>query len=202
MPVFVLETEGDLQAPLSYWRARQPDSERVRVWEVAGTSHADSYLIGAAAPLMGIDWRINEGPHRYVAQAALRALVAWVTEGTPPPAARPVELISTTPLVVARDEAGNALGGVRTPAVDVPVARLSGEPPAGIRHPVGWLFGSTADLPPEELAHRYGDEAGYVRAFAESLDGAISAGFLLAENRAELLAAAEAVVFPPVPTPA
>ncbi len=81
-PVLVLQTEGDLLPPLSYWRARQPDSEWIRTWEVAGTSHADDYLIGPAAPLMGCDWRINEGPQRYVVQAAVQALIAWCTAGT------------------------------------------------------------------------------------------------------------------------
>jgi len=200
VPVFVLETEGDLLPPLAYWRARQPDTDLFRVWEVAGTSHADSYLIGAAAPLMGVRWRINEGPHRYVAQAALHALVAWAEAGTPPPAAVQVELAEGP--VVVRDEAGNALGGVRTPFLDAPVFALSGQPPAGTRHPVGWLFGSTAELPPEYLARRYGDEEGYVAAFTASLDAAISAGFLLPAHREELLATAAAVRFPPVPAPA
>ncbi len=197
VPVLVLQTEGDVLPPLAYWMARQPACDLVRVWEIAGTSHADSYLIGAAAPLLGIDWRINEGPHRYVAQAALRALNEWVTRGTPPPEAKPIELASTDPLVIARDEAGNAVGGVRTPVLDVPVVTLSGEPPAGTRQPVGWLFGSTKDLPPEYLAGRYGDAAGYVRAFTESLDAAIKAGFVLPASREELLAAATAVTFAP-----
>jgi hypothetical protein len=196
VPVLVLQTEGDLLPPLAFWMARQPDSDLVRVWEIAGTSHADSYLIGAAAPLFGLDWRINEGPHRYVAQAALRALADWVREGTPPPSASPIELTSLDPPVIARDEAGNAVGGVRTPVLDVPVVTLSGQPPAGSRHPVRWLFGSTTELPREYLVARYGDEAGYVRAFTESLDAAIQAGFLLPAHREELLAAAKAVTFP------
>jgi Alpha/beta hydrolase domain len=192
-PALVLQTEGDLQPPLAYRLARQPDSERVRVWEVAGTAHADDYLIGAGAAFFGIDWPINAGPQRYVVQAALRALVSWTAAGTPPPAAPPIQFESERPPVIARDKAGNALGGVRTPLVDVPVAALSGEGPPG--KPLGWLVGQTVPLPADELVRRYGDRAGYLAAFTESLDTAIAAGFVLPEDRAALLGQANEIVF-------
>ncbi len=194
-PVVVLVAEGDLMPPLSFWLARQPDSEWLRLWEMAGTSHADQYLINGAAALMGCDWRINEGPHRFIAQAALHALVEWQAAGTPPPAAPRIELESLSPAVIARDKAGNAIGGVRTPALDVPVATLRGEAPPGPATAPGWLVGSTTPLPAPELLSRYGDEAGYLSAYTESLDAAIKAGFLLPAHRDELLAQAAEVSF-------
>jgi len=221
-PVLVLEAEGDLVRPLACRLARQPDGDRLRWWEVAGTSHADSYLIGAASALMGCDWRINEGPHRFVAQAALHALVRWVTEGTPPPSAARIEFTTDEPYspggalcspgdtpeppmaqnppqpAIARDHAGIAIGGVRTPHVDVPDVVLSGEGPAGTAGRLGWLVGSTTPLPADDLARKYGDEAGYRRAYERSLDQAIEAGFLLPAHRDELLAQAGAVTFPPL----
>jgi hypothetical protein len=187
-PVLVLEAEGDLMPPLAFRIARQPDSNRLRLWEMAGTSHADSYLIGVAADLMGCDWRINEGPHRFIAQAALHALVGWCTAGTPPPSAARIEFSSDHPPVIARDRAGNAVGGVRTPVVDVPLVTLRGDSPPGKADALGWLVGSTTPLPPDDLLRRYGDRAGYLRAFTESLDEATGAGFLLPAHREELLA--------------
>jgi hypothetical protein len=205
-PVLVVETEGDLQPPLAYRLVRQPDSDRVRVWEMAGTAHADDYLIGAGAEFFGIDWKINAGPQQYVIRAALRALVGWTADGTPPTAAPPIQFESVLPRgddppeppaeplqVIARDDAGNALGGLRTPLVDVPVATLSGEGPPG--KPLGWLVGQTVPLPAGELIRRYGDHAGYVAAFTESLDAAIAAGFVLAQDRAALLRQASEIVF-------
>jgi hypothetical protein len=197
-PVLVLEAEGDLVRPLTGRLARQPDADRLRWWEVAGTSHADSYLIGAASEFLGCDWRINEGPHRFVAQAALHALVRWVTEGTPPPGAARIEFTSGERPAIARDEAGIAIGGVRTPHVDVPVVVLSGEGPPGTAARLGWLVGSTTPLAAADLARRYGDEEGYRRAYEASLDQAIEAGFLLPAHREELLAEARGVTFPPV----
>lgn len=129
-------------------RGRAADRRADRPAERHGRSahphrrHADSYLVGPASALMGCDWRINEGPHRFVAQAALHALVRWVAEGTPPPSAPRIELTSGDRPRIARDQAGIAVGGVRTPKVDVPVAVLSGESP-GPGKALGWLVGST-----------------------------------------------------------
>jgi hypothetical protein len=200
-PVLVLEAEGDLVGPLACRLARQPDDDRLRWWEVAGTSHADSYLLGPAAMLMGCDWRVNEGPHRFVAQAALHALVRWLTDGTPPASAARIEFATDEPAVIARDADGIAIGGVRTPHVDVPVVVLSGEGPPGTAGRLGWLVGSTTPLPAEDLARRYGDEAGYKGAYQASLEQAIEAGFLLPAHRDQLIAQADRVAFPPVAAP-
>jgi hypothetical protein len=83
---------------------------------------------------------------------------------------------------------------VRTPLVDVPVATLSGEGPPGKL--LGWLVGQTVPLPDDELVRRYGDHAGYLAAFTESLDAAIALGFVLPEDRATLIAQAAGVAFP------
>jgi hypothetical protein len=193
VPVMVLEAEGDIVGRLRFSLARQPDSDRYRLWEVAGTAHADAYLLGAVAPLLGFDWPINSGPHRFVAQAALHALDAWVRDGTLPPLADRIQLASADPATIARDGHGIALGGVRTPAVDVPVAVHSGEGPPGR---VGFLVGETTPLAPEVLRELYGDRAGYLSAFTAALDAAIAAGFLLPAHRAQLLAEAQAVPLP------
>ncbi len=131
-PVLILESEGDIVPPLAFGLARQPDSGWLRLRETAGTAHADADTLGAGqARLPGVDWRINEGPHRFLAQAALHALQRWVCQGTPPPRAARIDLASQQPPVIARDQYGIALGGVRTPAVDVPAATLSGQGPPG-----------------------------------------------------------------------
>jgi hypothetical protein len=195
VPVFTLETETDVGPRLDFSPARQPDTDRIRTWEVAGTAHADAYLVGAYAHLIGCDFPVNRGPHHEVAQAALHALVRWVDEGTPPPAAPSIELASGSPPVIARDGYGNALGGVRTPDVDVPVAVLSGDAPADASE-LCILFGSTLPFDGATLRRLYGDEARYRAAYEESLDAVVAAGFVLDGDRHAMLARAEAVVFP------
>lgn len=196
VPVFIFETETDVGARLDFAPARQPDTDRIRTWEVAGTAHADAYLVGAYAHLIGCDFPVNRGPHHEVAQAALHALVRWAGGGEPPPLAPPIALASTSPPVIARDALGNALGGARTPDVDVPVAALSGEAPEGASE-LCQLFGSTAPFEGAMLRRLYRSEAGYRAAYVEALDAAVAAGFVLDDDRHAMLARAGEVVFPP-----
>ena len=70
---------------------------------------------------------INFAPqHHYVLQAALSHLCQWVRMGQPPPTAAPIELDDTDPPQPVVDSNGLAQGGIRTPWVDVPIARTSG----------------------------------------------------------------------------
>ena len=43
VPVIMVQTETDLLGGCDYLPARQPDSAYVRLWEVAGTAHADQF---------------------------------------------------------------------------------------------------------------------------------------------------------------
>ena len=194
VPVFVFETETDLGPVLDFGPARQPDTDRIRTWEVAGTAHADAYVVGGFAHLLGCDFEVNEGPQHFVAQAALVALNRWITDGVPPATAPPLRLAKTTPPELARDRLGNALGGVRTPAVDVPVAALSGEAPPGASRLCA-LFGSTVRFEPATLVRLYGDRSGTSPPTSEAWTPPSRPGFLLGSDRAELLAQAQAVSF-------
>ena len=144
----MFETQTDL-IELGYASAQQPNTDRIRTWEVAGTSHADAYLVGSAAGALGCTTPINDGPQHVVVQAAFAAFNRWVDNGTPPPSPPPFRLASTKPAALALDSHGNVIGGVRTPAVDVPVSTLSGAAPAGTSV-ICSLFGSAVAV---QLSH-------------------------------------------------
>ncbi|MGH9085898.1 MAG: alpha/beta hydrolase domain-containing protein, partial [Acidimicrobiales bacterium] len=128
-PVLTLETESDVVGFFGYHRARQPDTDRFRLWEVAGTAHADAYIVGPLADALDCGGQINTGPQHLVVKAALRHLDTWVRTGEAPPPAEPFELDDTSGQTrLVRDGDGIVVGGIRTPLVDVPVATLSGEP--------------------------------------------------------------------------
>lgn len=194
-PVLVFETETDVGPLLDYGPARQPDTSRFRLWEVAGTAHADAYLVGRVTSLLGCNFTINQGPEHFVVQAALHGLDRWVRDGVAPPVAPRLQLAATAPPRLARDDLGNALGGVRTPAVDTPVAALSGQAPPGTSVLCS-LFGSTTPFDAPTLVRLYHDRAGYLTAYTRSLDKAIGARFVLPADRATLLSEAEHVAFP------
>jgi hypothetical protein len=193
VPVFMFETQTDL-IQLMYAGAQQPDTAGIHTWEVAGTSHADAYELGPAAGLLGCTTAVNNGPQHQVAQAAAVAFLAWVDHGTPPPTPLPFAL-GSHPVQLTLDAHGNVVGGVRTPAVDVPVSTLSGAAPANSSVICG-LFGSSVPFSQQTLVALYGMRGAYVAAYAKDLDRAIAAGYILPTDRAGLLAQAGQVPFP------
>ena len=195
VPVFMSETQTDL-IMLDYAPAQQPNTDRIRTWEIAGTSHADIYEVGGNASVLGCTTPINTGPQHVVVQAAFADFSRWVIDGMPPPEPAPFKLTSTNPPVLALDSHGNVIGGVRTPAVDVPVSTLTGSAPAGTST-ICSLFGTTTPFSTEELTSLYGSKANYLSRYTSDLDKAISERYLLPSERAELLAQAQAVQLDP-----
>jgi hypothetical protein len=194
-PTMVFVTESDLTI-FGYAFARQPDSDSVRIWEVAGASHVDAWLLDEAGGEYAANCPgpLNQGPHRHTLRAALHHLVTWARTGQAPPVAAPIELV-TEPgdrgaPVIARDEHGNARGGVRTPFVDVPVSAVtSDQVPGG--PPFCHGFGSTRPFDAATLASLYPDHAAYVSAVTASTDAAVDAGFILRPEADDLIATAE-----------
>ena len=72
---------------------------------------------------------INTGPMHWVFNAAVHWINRWAKYGTPPPIAPRLQATSApgiVPVVFAIDSHGNTLGGIRTPLVDAPIAKLTG----------------------------------------------------------------------------
>ena len=198
-PVLIFETETDL-TELGYFAARQDDTDSVRVWEVAGTAHADAYLLedvygvpaeADVASILDCAAPLNDGPQHEVLQAGFHHLVDWIAGGTPPPESPRLDVSDGDPPVIDRDELGLALGGIRTPPVDVPVATLSGDPVEGGAE-FCFLFGSTVPFDEATLAELYPTYADYVAAFEAAADEAVAAGFLLRVDADAMVAEAEA----------
>ncbi len=216
VPLLTVLTETDVVGGVrpGYHLARQPDTERLRAWEIPGTAHADNYTIHVAridtgfAPLeelvagyaptdslMGqqLPHYINFAQqHHYVLQAAIARLHDWVRTGVAPPAASPMELGDDDSPRLALDENGLVKGGVRTPWVDVPIARTSGVGTG--ESPLSHLFGSGEPFDAATVARLYpGGVTEYLERFTASLDRAIRSGFLLPADRAEILELAAAI---------
>ncbi|MGD0880415.1 MAG: alpha/beta hydrolase domain-containing protein [Acidimicrobiales bacterium] len=194
VPVFMFETQTDL-IQLGYAGAQQRNTKHIRTWEVAGTSHADAYELGVGAGFLGCTTPVNDGPQHQVVQAAFVAFLNWVDHGTRPPSPKRFALARKRPARLALDAHGNVVGGVRTPAVDVPISTLSGAPPKGSSELCG-LFGSTTPFSPQTLVALYGSKAGYLAAYTADLNRAIAGRYLLPADRAGLLEQAEQVQFP------
>jgi Alpha/beta hydrolase domain len=220
VPLVTIITETDLFGGRrqGYHSARQPDSQQLRVWEIAGTAHADNYtiqvapidtgsaaltdIVAAYAPtnmLMGqqLDHFINFAPqHHYVLQAALSQLCQWVHTGQPATSAVCIELSDAELPQPILDANGLARGGVRTPWVDVPIARTSGT--GSEESTMSSIFGSGEPFDNAAVRRLYpGGVADYLERFTSALDSSIQSGFILAADREEILRLA-AATFPDV----
>jgi hypothetical protein len=203
VPVMVVQSETDVFGRLGYLPARQPDSELLRLWEVAGAAHCDTYFLCASpfdsgslpveelgalvarADASGIPTEvpINSGPQmHYVLQRAFDALDHWVRDGSAPACAPRLDADGGGRLV--RDGLGIARGGVRTPWVDAPNAVLSG---LGQPGDMTELFGTTRPLDEGVLFARYprGREE-YIERFRAATETAVAAGFLLPADAEEI----------------
>jgi Alpha/beta hydrolase domain len=214
VPVLIFQTETDLTL-LNYLPARQPDTDRIRTWEVAGTAHADLYtlatgptdlgdspdaakLVITSMPIPGVvscPKPINDGPQHFVLNAAVDALERWVRDGTLPPTAPRLDVEPGPPVTLRRDAHGNALGGIRTPQVDVPIAAFAGDGQEGSL--LCLLFGTTNPFDAPTLAALYPDHAAYVDAFEAAADRAVEAGFVLPVDADLMKAAAAMADVPP-----
>jgi hypothetical protein len=191
VPVLVVETENDLTV-LRYYQAEQPDSRHIHVWEVAGTAHADAFVAGPALQQLHCDPRVNAGPQEFVVRAAISALDRWVRTGQAPASAPRLQRDGA---VLRRDAYGIALGGVRTPPVDVPVAVQSGEAAPGSKA-LCVLFGSSRAFAPAMLRRLYGTKAQYLTEFADATRQAVAAGYVLSADQGALQQQARQVTFP------
>jgi hypothetical protein len=205
VPALVFNTETDAGA----LQARQADSATYRLWEVAGTAHFDQYGLLTGATDTGerssvAEWfdtmlhptsqpnpgfscasPINTGPQTFVLRSAIAHLDRWIARGTPPRSAPRYETISISPVEYALDANGNVRGGIRTPAVDAPVAKLSGLGQTGTTF--CFLFGTTVPFTQEQLTALYGSHSGFVRAWSRATLSAFAAGYLRPEDAFNLV---------------
>ncbi len=203
VPVFQFETETDvlgIEGLTPFFSIRQPDSDRLRSWEVAGTSHADEYLLDYAAQGMpGADagslgcTDVNRGPQHWVVDTALHEMNSWVTGGAQPAKGAPLTLADAGS-GLAKDAEGNSLGGVRTAAVDVPIATYSGQSTSS--NVLCSLFGSTTPLSPAQLLALYPTHDDYVSKVTAATSAAQQAGFILAADAPLVVQEAQAAPIP------
>lgn len=186
-PVMELQAESDVTGLLNSVAVRQPDTDRFRLWEVAGTAHADAHLLGTMVSSIDCGVPINNGPMHIVAKAAFRGFESWVRTGNPPPIAPRLDVTTATPPAISRDGDAIALGGIRTPPVDVPVDALSGVagPSSSL---ICLLLGSTTPLATTRLAALYVSNADYQQKYATAADQAVQSGFVLQADRDALIA--------------
>jgi hypothetical protein len=180
-PVMRLMAETDVPNEAA---SAEPDAARLVRWEVAGTSHVGFKEYATFGPLVSRD--LGTDPPQcdlpplsrilfhYVLNAGYARLVGWLDTGVAPPAAPRLEWAD--PTTKARDEFGNALGGIRLPQHEVATALNHG---SNSGDPLCFLFGHHLPFDQETLDARYPTHAGYVLDVARAAHDARRDGHLL-----------------------
>jgi len=188
-PVIRVQTETDFYSDGGY--SRRPDSDsprdRYRLYEIPGSAHAYSYTASfAPSPedLAKAGFTYNyynctdpglstDFPTHYLFNAAQTQLDRWARNGTAPPRADRIQVEATGRTVT--DEHGNALGGVRTPWLDVPTATYY---PTSNPASTCSLQGHRMPFDPAQLKTLYPDHGTYVRPFIADTERLVSQGWL------------------------
>jgi hypothetical protein len=197
-PVMVVNTECEAAA---CYPVRQPDTERFRYWEIAGASHVSLQAMASSAPRSVRDFgfalplddpameSINQVSIAPVVDAALHHLQCWIRDDKVPPVQPRIEFGGKLP-DIDRDADGIALGGIRLPQVEVPLAHNS----AIQRAPdvFARLVGSHEAFSVDELRRRYGNRECYLAEFERAARSAESASVILPRDFDALMAEAQA----------
>lgn len=159
-------------------------------WSVAGATHNDKRVttrgaeigkaIGVTTTSMCVN-PMNEFPSYRVYSAALDWLHRWVRKGEKPPAGMPFQMSGGQ---MALDDHGNALGGVRLPDIDVPIATYgldngSSDPTDIIGALACGLGGETIPFTAAQLEQLYPTHDDYVTKYKAAADAALAGGYLL-----------------------
>jgi hypothetical protein len=130
--------------------------------------------------------RANDLTWAPLVRGAYYNLTQWARNGVKPPRAPGVTLDDK--LEIVRDTDGNALGGLRMPYIDVPVAAHTGYLTAGGMGGVTgvkWLFA------PKKLATLYPDQADYATKFAAATNRLLARRWILTDDAEAMKAAAK-----------
>jgi hypothetical protein len=135
-------------------------------------------------------------PGYYAINKQYDLIVDWVTDGTPPPTAPKLEFFSADPPIFARDEFGIVLGGIRLPAVDVPIALNTGINSGSSVFCT--LYGTHQPFDDETLNELYDSHGAYVRGVSRSARENRNAGYILPEAAEEMIEEAAEGDVPPM----
>ena len=179
VPIFVVNSELEAMACLP---VRQPDSDSFRYWESAGTCHVSQQMRRVRQALSDRDQlvtrpgedAINAIPMNPLYDAAFYHMHRWLNDELPPPEQPKIEFTDDGDVV--RDSHGIAVGGIRLPQADVPLAQNSAIPLSEDIFAV--LGGSCRPFTKDQVTAMYGDRANFLQRFTEAAQAAVAEGVL------------------------
>lgn len=210
-PVIAINTESENK--YAYWYGDFDEPEfKFRTWQIPASSH-DTYYnlieyyegyqredldrIGIGNGWEGCEGEPMDCPYEAIFNAGFYHLYRWAIDSIPAPHGPKICTRMTykssevagffgNRVENVTDAFGNALGGIRHPAVDCPTgtyASFSRRGDGSIQE----MFGHVMPFSPEKLTGIYGSLENYKKLAGESADRAVAQGFILRADRDEVV---------------
>lgn len=209
VPVIVVPTQHEYENLATAAQDSDEPGRQLRVYEFAAMAHLDSRNTRKRLIQEDCLEPLSELPIDAMASVALHHLFQWVDKGVSPPKAPRVimDLFTVNDgSLMQLDEYGNAMGGIRSTWVDVPLFKYTMRNPANPastgagsgRMQTALLCTLSAYQTPIDAAivkKKYGTPAKYVREVEKRLDELEKAGWSLPVYRDIILNDAKAVRF-------
>jgi hypothetical protein len=198
VPVMILQTEMEIQICID--ASKTVDTDKLRYWEVAGSTHLDRHMQEGARSLVGLKDKLdmprclrptNTLPTWRFDNAALHGLREWVATGKAP--AKAPRMQRSDWGFVQNDATGHAIGGLRLPEMDAPLVRYGIFGNFATRSLALWegfscmAGGSSIPLDAKALSARYPDDDAYRRAYTQAADKLLKDGHILPADHAEMI---------------
>jgi Alpha/beta hydrolase domain len=215
VPLLQLPTMLELENNVPHRQDSDEPGKQYRLFEFAGIGHVDSRNNVRFVPNPCVQ-ELSTFPTQAYMSVGLYYLMRWVDQSIPPPHAPRVWLDRDTTndgTMMATDAHGNGLGGIRSPYLDVPIAKYRSSATAReplIEHPSAWLVANgglrgaqlmcrltayQVPFPKSELRDLYKTKDNYVRLFAAHLDELERQGWSLPLFHDVIMSDAKAVDF-------
>jgi len=216
LPVPVIQALSETDVSIGFGAvaegSRQADTRTFRHYQMAGTAHAGVHIgVDIIPNLLKLeDTCLNplnthaDGPvfGSYLLNAMWKNLERQVRGHVPPPPGKPISFADGA---IERDEFGNAIGGLRLPELDLPVATylpsnvVDEENIPGLLLPALPLLnlfcnlaGSVFPFDEATLAELYPSERRFEQRYRQLVRNLVARRYLLAEDAARLEAALDA----------
>ena len=207
VPFIALNTESENQ--MTAWSGDSDAPGRLfRSYQFPGSAHDEKNNLDewyrddpdlppeGRQPYRGLEGEVSNYPYTYLFHMTFARLFAWVREGIPAPHMPFIEMEQAVSedgsyaFVNRKDGFGNALGGIRTAALDYPTARYFNwcnepQPDGSIRH--NWLYGHAEPFSAAFLTELYESLAHYRQLVEKATAYHVQQGFVLPEDAEDLV---------------
>lgn len=187
VPMIQVPTQHEYSVGATLHQDSDEPGSQFRVYEFAGLAHLDARHNGARLTQQDCQHPMSQFPQEAYFSVALHHLLQWVDRGIEAPRAPRILMDNYVDndgsLMLLDEKAGNAVGGIRNPYVDVPAYKYTmfnvpsdqGQNGNRLCRISGWQTPMTAG----DMRERYGSPAAYVRAFEERLNELEAEGWSL-----------------------